>query len=230
MKRKSIKVAANGFAAAGLLLAVACGGNKPEAKTSEVALQGRRGEEAARCEYQGRKDRDVQESSAPGSIVPNVRRVFGYIGEGEDRRRILLCREVDTNLDGKKDLVRVYGDLGQKLSEQADADYDGKVDTWITFGKTKPVKIEIDGDGDGKVEQVRFYVAGAISRIQRDTNGDGKPDVFEIYKSGRLDRMGVDANFDGQVDRWDRDEVNARIEEEKYIAEQQKAGAAEGGE
>ena len=210
----------------GALVLASCGGSKPAASGSEVALQGRRAEEAARCEFEGRKDRDVQESSAPGSIVPNVRRVFGYIGEGEDRRRILLCREVDTNFDGVKDLVRVYGDVGQKLSEQADSDYDGKVDTWITFGKTKPAKIEIDADGDGKVEQVRYYVAGSISRIQRDTNADGKSDVFEIYKNGRLDRMGIDANFDGQVDRWDRDEVNARLQEEKYVAEQQKADAA----
>ena len=36
----------------------------------------------------------------------------------------------------------------------------------------------------------------------------------------------IDANFDGQVDRWDRDEVNARLQEEKYLVEQQKADAA----
>src|SRR5690606_23262894 len=97
-------------------------------------------DDRARCEFEGRDDRDVQESSAPGSVVANVRRVYGYIGAGEERRRVLLCREVDTNYDGVKDLVRTFGDNGEKLTEQADSDYDGRIDTWITFGATKPAK------------------------------------------------------------------------------------------
>jgi len=210
----------------GLGVLSACGGAAATTDKPEVAVQGRRADGAARCEFEGRDDRDVQESSAPGTIVANVRRVYGYIGEGEDRRRILLCREVDTNFDGVKDLVRIYGEFGQKLSEQADTDYDGKIDTWVTFGKTKPVKIEVDHDGDGKAEEVSYYVLGVVSRVQRDTNGDDKADVFEIYRNGRLDRMGTDVDFDGQVDRWDRDEVAAREEAEKEAAAQKKAEAA----
>jgi hypothetical protein len=164
----------------------------------------------------------VQESSAPGSVVANVRRVYGYIGAGEERRRVLLCREVDTNYDGVKDLVRTYGDNGEKLTEQADSDYDGKIDTWITFGARRPAKVEVDKNSDGKPDEVRFYVAGKLSRVQRDTNGDDKPDVFEIYREGYLERMGIDGDFDGKVDVWHRDEIRAAEQEAKEQGETQK--------
>ncbi len=192
---------------------VACGGNNKDAASAEAVVEGQRADDQSRCEFRGRDDRDVQESSAPGMIVPNVRRVYGYVGAGVERRRILLCREVDTNFDGVKDLMRTYGDNGEKLTEQADSDYNGKMDTWITFGKTRPAKVEVDKSGDGKPDEVRFYTDGVLSRIERDTNGDEKPDIFEVYRDGHLERMGEDANFDGQVDVWHRDEGRSREDE-----------------
>ncbi len=207
---------------------VGCGGKKQEPVAPDAVASGQRADDRARCEFEGRDDRDVQESSAPGSVVANVRRVYGYVSGGEERRRVLLCREVDTNFDGVKDLVRTYGDHGEKLTEQADTDYDGKIDTWITFGARKPAKIEIDKTADGKVDETRFYISGQLSRIQRDTNGDDKPDVFEIYREGRLERMGIDANYDGQVDVWQRDEQRAAEREaEEDNAEGGEAGADE---
>jgi hypothetical protein len=196
-----------------------CGGAKKPAEQPEQVVEGRRQDDQSRCEFKGRDDRDVQESSSPGSVLANVRRVYGYIGTSSERRRILLCREVDTNLDGMKDLLRTYGDDGERLSEQADADYNGKIDTWITFGKRQPAKVELDKSGDGKPDEIRFYTAGKVARVQRDTNGDEKPDVFEIYDAGRLERMGLDVDFDGQVDTWRRDQVRARELEEKERTE-----------
>ena len=187
-----------------------CAGSKTKALSGDSA-SGQRKDDMARCEFEGRDDRDVQEASAPGAVLPNVRRVYGYIGAGDERRRILLCREVDTNFDGQKDLLRTYGDNGEKLFEQADSDYDGRIDTWITFGKTRPAKIEFDKNGDGKPDEEKFYIEGQLSRVQRDTNGDEKADVFEIYVNGRLDRMGLDTDFDGSVDVWRRDGL--RVEE-----------------
>src|SRR5690606_13406570 len=172
-----------------------------------------------RCEHKGRDDRDVQESSTPGSVLANVRRVYGYVGTSSERRRVLLCREVDTNLDGMKDLLRTYGDDGERLTEQADTDYDGHIDTWITFGKSRPAKVELDKNGDGKPDEWKFYTGGKLARVQRDTNGDGKADVFEIYDGGRLERLGLDVDFDGQVDTWHRDQVRARELEAKERAE-----------
>lgn len=206
------------------LSSVGCGGKKEQAETASDVVQGQREEDRSRCEFKGRQDRDVQESSSPGSVVANVRRVYGYIGSGDDRRRILLCREVDTNLDGIKDVVRTYGDQGEKLHEQADTDYDGTIDTWITFASGRPIKLELDKDGDGNPEEVKFYVEGKVSRVQRDTNGDGKPDIYEVYRDGTLERMGIDVDHDGQVDRWDRDAIRLRQEAESS-AEQEEAAA-----
>jgi hypothetical protein len=205
---------------AGLISAVSlgCGGPKKPAEAPEQVVAGMR-DDQSRCEYKGRDDRDVMESSSPASVVANVRRVYGYIGKATERRRILLCREVDTNLDGVKDLLHTYGDNGERLTEQADTNYDGKIDTWITFGRTRPAKLELDKDGDGKAEEVRFYTAGKLARVQRDTNKDDKADIFEIYDAGRLERMGLDVDFDGKVDTWRRDNVYAREQEEKERSE-----------
>lgn len=201
--------------------------NQPVAGPEET-VSGKRSDDQSRCEFAGRDDRDVQESSAPGSVVANVRRVFGYVGAGSERRRILLCREVDTNFDGVKDVLRTYGDHGEKLTEQADSDYDGRVDTWITFGKSRPAKIEFDKTQDGKPDEVRFYTAGVLTRIQRDTNADEKPDVFEIYRQGRLERMGIDGDYDGKVDAWHRDELRALEEEAAEQAQAEATATSDG--
>jgi hypothetical protein len=164
-------------------------------------------EDKAHCEFEGRADREVSEATAAGVLQPNIRRVYQIMGEGTDRRRVLICREVDTNYDGIKDVVRTYTDKGEALREEADTDYDGKVDSWISFANGHIVKHEMDTNGDGNPDLWKFYVSGKLSRIQRDTNFDGNPDVWEIYVRGKLDRVGVDIDFDGRVDRWERDEL-----------------------
>lgn len=170
-------------------------------------------DDQARCEYEGRIDRDAQESVGTGAIQPSIRRVYRLVGEGEQRRRILACREVDTNLDGIKDLVRRYNEAGEPTREEADTDYDGVFDTFISFGRGRISKVEVDDDGDRVIDETRYYLRGKLSRVQRDTNRDGKPDVWEIYAGGHLERMGQDVDFDGRVDRWNRDELAAREEQ-----------------
>lgn len=204
-----------------LSLSAACGGKK-EAKAPEKIVQGQRPDDQTRCAYVGRSDREISETSSPASKEMNIRRVYGYSGLGEERARTLICREVDTNFDGIKDVVRTYDDRGEKLLEQADADYDGRIDTWVTFSGSYASKVEIDTNGDGIADQLRSYVGGLLVRIQRDLNFDGDPDQFEVYREGRLDRIGVDDDFDGQVDRWDRDDELVRAE----VAESQKRTAA----
>ncbi len=194
------------------------------------ALQGFKQDDQSRCDFRGRSDREARETASNGSVIPNVRRVYGIVGIGESRQHVLLCREVDTNLDGAKDLVRTYDDKGEKLGEQADANYDGRIDTWITFSNGRVSKLELDTDLEGRVDETRFYVGGKVARIQRDTNGDGRADIFEVYENGRLERMGVDADHDGRVDRWDRDEIRAHDEAERearQLEEQKKQSALE---
>ncbi len=209
----------------------ACGGSdkpKPKMAKGGVAVDSHGSDDRSQCDFKGRKDRDVQETTGPGAVQPNIRRVFAIVGIGEDARRILLCREVDTNLDGVKDVVRTYNDKGEAVKEKADTDYDGRIDTWITFSRGRIAKVEEDKDGDGQPDEIRFYIDGQLSRVQRDTNHDGKPDIWEIYEKGHLQRMGVDLDHDGHVDRWDRDEEAARIAEEKEREEEEKSAADAG--
>jgi hypothetical protein len=212
------------------LSALACGGSgsaQTQPKLSDKQVSGVAADDASRCDYKGRADREVQEVRGPGAQHPNIRRVFSIVGEGEDRKKILLCREVDTNLDGAKDVMRTYTDKGEPLNELADTNFDGKVDTWITFARGRISKVQLDKSGRGQPEEVKFYVGGKLARAQRDTNKDGKPDQWEIYDEGRLQRLGVDLDYDGRVDRWDRDEIALRDIEAKEKAEEKKAAEIE---
>ena len=221
-----------GSATLGISLSVyACAGPSSDAKVPVMSAEvvGVAPDDRSRCDYKGRSDREVVESLGPGAKTANIRRVYGVAGEGEDRHRVLLCREVDTNLDGVKDVVRTYTDKGDPLNEVADTNFDGKMDTWITFAKGRVVKMRIDHNGDGRGDETRFYVNGQLSRAQIDTNGDGKPDIWEIYDDGKLERRGVDLDFDGHVDRWDRDEIALREIEQKDEAAEKAAAAADEG-
>lgn len=180
------------------------------------------GDDASRCEFKGRSDRDVEESATLGALKPNIRRIYAMVGEGEERHKSLLCREIDTNLDGVKDVIRTYNDKGEGLREVADSNYDGKVDTWITFAHGRIAKVDLDRSGLGQADEFRYYVQGKLSRIQRDSNHDGRPDVWEIYEDGELKRMGWDLDGDGRVDRWDRDEVAERTALEKELQNEEK--------
>jgi hypothetical protein len=209
-----------------LLVLVGCGasgGGQTAPKLSDKPVTGVAADDASRCDFKGRADREVQEVRGPGAQHPNIRRVFSIVGEGEDRKKILLCREVDTNLDGAKDVMRTYTDKGEPLNELADTNFDGKVDTWITFSRGRIAKVQLDKSGKGQPEEVKFYVSGKLARAQRDTNKDGKPDQWEIYDEGRLQRLGVDLDFDGRVDRWDRDELALRDIEAREKAEEARA-------
>ncbi|WP_434048222.1 hypothetical protein [Sorangium cellulosum] len=184
------------------------------------------------CEWKGRADREASETAGPGAIQPNVRRVWQIVGTGEDRHRALVCREIDTNFDGVKDVVRRYNDKGESLHEESDANYDGRIDTWLTFASGRLAEVRIDSDHDGNPDEWKYYSGGKLARIKRDTNRDGKPDVWEIYRMGRLERMGVDIDADERVDRWDHDnELRRRLEDDERRKEEEAAAkkAAEDG-
>lgn len=205
----------------GLLLVAGCGGSqKSPALGTNQRSKGFTKDDQSRCAGKG-DDREVIESVAKTALQPNIRRVYQLFGEGAEQRRVLICREVDTNLDGVKDVVRVFTEKGDALREESDTDHDGKVDTWVSFSKGHIAKHERDTNGDGQADRWKYYVQGKLSRIQRDTNFDGKVDVWEIYVRGRLERMGVDLDLDGHVDRWDRDETtrDASATKEEQAAE-----------
>jgi len=219
-------LAALALLVAGSLGAWACTRPQPAAQAGEEEAKPAAGlpkDDQSRCDYKSRGDRDVSETAGPGSLTPNIRRVYALLGEGEESKRVLVCREVDTNFDGIKDVVRTYNERGEATNEMADSNFDGKIDTWVTFARGRVAKVEVDTTANGKPDEARFYVGGKLSRVQLDANDDGYPDVWEIYDEGKLQRRGVDLDHDGHVDRWDRDEIGLREVAERERREEAEA-------
>lgn len=187
----------------------ACGSSESGAKSPGVqairAPDGTILDDRSLCEWKDHKDREVSETAGPGAIQPNVRRVWQVFGEGADKRTVLMCREIDTNLDGVKDVVRTYNEEGQAKEERADTNFDGKIDTWIVFANGRLAELRIDHNYDGEPDEWKNFVEGKLIRVKRDTNFDTKADIWEMYQKGQLVRMGVDVNHDTRIDRWDHD-------------------------
>ena len=193
-----------------------------QAKSARVVV-----DDHSLCDWKGKPDREASETAGPGAIQPNVRRVYQVIGTGEDRHKVLICREIDTNFDGIKDVVRRYNERGESVSEEADSNYDGKIDTWITFVKGRLAEVKLDTNFDGNPDEWKYYSGGKLTRVVRDTNFNGKPDVWEIYRDGHLERMGVDVDGDEHVDRWDHDnEMRRRFEDAERKKEEAEAALA----
>ena len=219
----------------GALALAACGHSAPApiaAPDKGRAVNTQADSDQSRCDYKGRVDREVIETSSPGALLPNVRRVYQVLSFGDERRRVIVCREVDTNLDGVKDVIRLFNDKGEVASEEADSNYDGKIDTWLSFTGGRLSKEMRDTDYDGRPDVWEFYVveedplsrepvANAplrLQRIQRDTNHDGQPDVWEFYEAGHLERQGIDLDYDGKIDRWDHDTIARQVKADKQAA------------
>ncbi|HZU85098.1 MAG TPA: hypothetical protein VE987_19335, partial [Polyangiaceae bacterium] len=111
------------------------------------------------------------------------------------------------NLDGIKDLVRVFNDKGEPLHEEADTNFDGKLDHWMNFADGRLEEEDVDTTlSTGRPNVWKFYINGELSRVRRNTHcPSGKADTWEIYYKNRLERVGNDTSCDGHVDRWDRD-------------------------
>lgn len=190
---------------------VGCGGASGEGDAARDGLAAVRAadgtivDDRPLCKGRDREDREVSETAGPGAIQPNVRRVWQVFGSGANQRKVLVCREIDSNLDGVKDVVRTYDEEGQSKEERADTNYDGQIDTWIVFGNGRIAEIRLDRNFDGEPDEWKNFVEGKLIRVKRDSNHDQKPDVWEIYHEGRLVRMGVDLDHDTRIDRWDHD-------------------------
>jgi hypothetical protein len=203
-------------AVAGAATAFACGGN-PAPKTSKTAPGGSHDpnlwprDDLSLCNifvhWKSDPQLEVSETAGPGSFKPNIRRVYKVVGERDNRHTVLLCREIDTNLDGIKDVVRTFNEKGEPLHEEADTNYDGKIDDWINFANGAIEEEDVDTTySTGRPNVWKFYVDGQLSRVKRNTHcPSGKPDVWEIYFKDHLERIGEDMTCDGHVDRWDRD-------------------------
>jgi len=135
--------------------------------------------------------------------------VFKYFRELEDAQgsgeklTVVVRKEIDINHDGKVDIIRIYGDAGAVVEEQADLDFDGEIDERAFFKAGVVARKEIDLNYDGEPDVIRYYQSGKIQRIESDRDTDGRVDTWEYFEKGELDRIGTDRDGDGKVDHWE---------------------------
>jgi hypothetical protein len=207
----------------------ACGGGSAGAGDSTRRVASTRSEQLAGASDHDRADaaaqcnaddpsREMTEFDTSGDDVPDVRKVFQRVGDPPMARLVLVCREADLNGDGRKDVVRFYSTEARPTREEADRNFDGRMDEVTYFDQGRIIRQELDGNGDGKVDSKMFYDNGRPVRSERDLAGRStpdrwRPDQFEYFEEGFLVRVGTDLDGDGSVDRWDRDvEAQRRVE------------------
>jgi hypothetical protein len=216
----------------------ACGGSAPPPKTTAIGGTFDQSkwpaDDRSLCEgfvhWRNNPQLEFNEMSGTGSLRPNVRRIFKTTGDKE-KHLVVVCREVDTNLDGIKDVVRTYNEKGEPDKELSDTNFDGRIDDWVTFIGGRIAEEDLDTTfAAGKPNVWKYYSKGELTRIRKNTHcPSGKPDVWEIYNKNHMERIGNDASCDGHIDRWDRDAILLAQEE----AERQPAtdgGAAAAGD
>ena len=196
------------------LLAMACGAPTGTASHNLVRRTVAHIETATSHEDRGRCDatlpgRNASEYDTNGDGVPDVRKVYQMVGEGAEARSVLVCREVDLNHDGTKDMFRFYNDEGRTLREEEDRDFDGRIDVISFFENGEVVRREMDTNHDGMVDMRIFYRDRHPYRAERELNADRDPDFhpdyWEFYDAhGQVVRIGWDYDHDGRADRWDR--------------------------
>lgn len=208
------------------VVASACGGGQKATKTAQhpttgVRADGPRKEDEPESIVLGSATKEgfcqapsdqfqVAQYDTNGDDKPDVRKVYHRIGEGAAKHLVLHCREVDLNGDGTKDAVRWYDNDGKPVKEQADRDFDGKIDVVSYFDKGWIVRQETDNNRDGKVDLRVFYDNGKPVRTEKDITARSstdrwKPDSWEYFENNALMRTGTDLDGDGSIDRWDRD-------------------------
>lgn len=232
-----------------VVLGAACGGEtqarreaqanvQANARSTSIASPSTAANDQGRCEANA-IDREASEYDTSGDDVPDVRKVFRRIGTPPAARLVLICREVDLNADGVKDVVRYYTEEGAPIREEEDRNFDGRMDAVKFFEEGHISRIEMDRDGNGSIDAKIFYERGKPVRSEIDSAGRStadrwQPDRWEYFDNGRVVRMGMDMDGDGRVDRWDRDEEfrreqeRRREEQERETAARQAAAAAQG--
>lgn len=145
----------------------------------------------------------VQEIDLDGNGKVDVRNTWRP-REGGDRA--LVRKETDLDLDGRFDLVSLYGDDGRLVREEMDSDFDGTLDWTDHYKEGQRVFAEMDSNFDGRKDVFFYYLAtdGAapkLDRKERDTNGDGRVDLWERFDAqGNVTRTARDTDGDGRMD------------------------------
>ncbi len=210
--------------------ALLIGCNKNDEGTKNASDAGKGGklgriDDGQRCDATGRKETLVDLNQ---DDVPDVRKVY-IENNGE---QVLVCREVDLDFDGVKDIFYFYDENGQITRDEANLDYTGTTEIVSIYAQGQVIKQELDTNSDGLVDKLRYLENGVPVRVEGDRDGDQRIDYWEYYEAGKLVRVGSDEDGDGKAETWDRDdatEAALRLDDEEEETEEGEEGE-EGGE
>lgn len=104
-----------------------------------------------------------------------------------------------------------YDKTGALTKLEADADHDGKVDTWAYMDGARVVRVEVDENGDGKVDRWEFHQSPVASPQSPLDSARGRPvgdpdrsrRVASPQQTGPLERVERATKFDGKVSQWE---------------------------
>lgn len=172
------------------IAAIGCGSSQSRPTTP----QGSRGDEEVReqCDPSGHR---VVQTDVNNDGVPDMMQV--YDGERE------ICRAVDLNFDGRKDVFTYFGPDGHPVRREDDFDWDGRIDQITYYRNGQIEREELDLNFDNRIDTWRYFRDGQVVRTERDTNNDRHVDYWEEYEGDRVARIRYDTNGDGQPDRVD---------------------------
>ncbi|MBW2267566.1 MAG: hypothetical protein JRH16_03235 [Deltaproteobacteria bacterium] len=142
-------------------------------------------------------------------------------GEWQNRRELTVVRQtLDVDDDGAPEELR-YTDVssGQLVRAELDRDFDGRLDTWISYENGEPAIQVIDSNGDARADTWERYTGGQLEARTVDRDHDGVKDTFFRYDGGELSTLQRDANNDGTVDRVEsyQGRHRARTEEDRTL-------------
>jgi hypothetical protein len=138
-------------------------------------------------------------------------------GQWQNRGELRVVRHsLDVDDDGAPEELR-YVDVasGQLVRAELDRDFDGVIDTWITYQDGEPAVAVIDSNADARTDTWERYTGGQLEAKTLDRDHDGVKDTFYRYRDGELTTLLRDANNDGTVDRVETYQGRHRVHTEE---------------
>jgi len=152
----------------------------------------------------------------PGSLF-ETEDVVVPPGQWQNQRELHVQRQsLDVDHDGEPEEIR-YTDKrsGQLVRVEQDLDFDGRIDTHISYDAGAPSVRVLDTNGDGRSDTWERYTDGRVDRRHLDQDADGVQDTFYEYDETELVRKTRDADNNGQIDRVEAYRERRRVSSEE---------------
>lgn len=171
-------------------------------------------------------DLKVQQFDMNHDNTPDAFKYFRSETDAAGKEKLILVkREIDFNFDTKIDVWSVYENDGLTPAEEKyDLDFDGKVDSVVSYKAGVVEKRMLDMNFDGTMEVTKYYdgtnAQGEenLVRVERDLDRDGRPDQWEYYENGEILKAEEDKDHDGEPDTVLYDATRERIKQQQQAS------------